>query len=55
MTSQGRPRTNTPHALVIRGIIHAQTLPPPGVDGITEDERRAVRNKLKAMRKAHRK
>lgn len=44
-------RRPSPHAIIIRELKRAQLLPAPGVD-LTEDERRRVRNKLKAMRRA---
>ncbi len=39
------------HALAIRELMRACLLPGPG-SGLHDDERRKVRNKLKAMRRA---
>ncbi len=53
-------RLPTRHGLVIREMKCATLLPAPGPmatsddDGISDDERRKVRNKLKAMRRAGR-
>lgn len=45
-------RRLSPHAIIIRELKRAQLLPAPGTDGLSTDERRRVRNKLKAMRRA---
>lgn len=46
-------RQPTPHAVIIAELRRACLLPAPGPD-ISESERRGVRNKLKAMRRAGR-
>lgn len=51
---RAKARLPTRHAVVIRSLIHAQMLPAPGVDGLTADEHRKLRNKLKAMRRKQR-
>ncbi len=44
-------RQLTPAKRMIREMVRAQLLPAPMSDGLTEDERRKIRNKLKAARK----
>lgn len=44
----------TQHQHIIREMVRAQLLPGPQQEGLTADERRKVRNQLKALRKKHR-